>query len=132
MFSSAIAAHKAPHITNNLLPAVVPQYASEGGLYQMDKLPDFVSYMTVRMPAVSPTQFKSGDGRHYQASWKANPVMLIYRTDLLKKVGYTSFPHTDSTFLAMLEAVKSRVSILLAWSTSSRSGTSLRASPRRG
>jgi multiple sugar transport system substrate-binding protein len=111
VFASAIAARKTPDITNNLLPAVVPQYASEGGLYQMDKLPDFVSYMTARMPAGSLQQFKSTDGHYYQIPWKANPVMLIYRTDLLKKAGYASFPHTYTTFLAMLKAVKSKTNV---------------------
>ena len=111
VFASAIAAHKTPDITNNLLPAVVPQYSSEGGLYQMDKQSDFVSYMTARMPAGSLGQFKSTDGHYYQVPWKANPVMLIYRTDLLKKAGYTSFPRTYSTFLAMLKAVKSKTGV---------------------
>ncbi len=111
VFASAIAAHKTPDITNNLLPAVVPQYASEGGLYQMDRLPDFVSYMTARMPTGSLQQFKSTDGHYYQVPWKANPVMLIYRSDLLKKAGYASFPRTYSTFLAMLKAVKSKTGV---------------------
>ncbi len=111
IFAAAIAAHKTPDFTNNLLPAVVPQYSSEGGLYQMDKLPDFVSYMTARMPAGSLQQFKSTNGHYYQVPWKANPVMMIYRTDLLAKAGYTSFPRTYSTFLAMLKAVKSKTGV---------------------
>lgn len=111
VFASAIAAHKTPDMTNNLLPAVAPQYSGEGGLYQMDKQSDFVSYMTARMPAGSLQQFKSSDGHYYQVPWKANPVMMIYRTDLLKKAGYSSFPRTYSTFLAMLKAVKSKTGV---------------------
>ena len=106
VFASAIAAHKTPCITNNLLPAVVPQYSSEGGLYQMDKLSDFVSYMTARMPKNTLQQFKSSDGHYYQVPWKANPVMFIYRTDVLKKAGVSSFPRTYSTFLSTLKAIK--------------------------
>jgi multiple sugar transport system substrate-binding protein len=50
VLAAAIAAHKTPDITNNLLPAVVPQYSGQGGLYQLDKLPDCVSYVKARMP----------------------------------------------------------------------------------
>lgn len=111
VFAAAIAAHKTPDITNNLLPAVVPQYSSAGGLYQLDKLPDFVSYMHARMPAGTLEQYKSSDGHYYQAPWKANPVMIIYRPDLLKKAGITSFPHTYSTFLTALKALKSKTNV---------------------
>jgi multiple sugar transport system substrate-binding protein len=111
VFASAIAAHKTPDITNNLLPAVVPQYSTNGGLYQLDKLPDFVSYMTARMPAGTLTQFRSADGHYYQVPWKANPVMIIYRADLLKQAGYSSFPTTYSSFLAMLKAVKAKTGV---------------------
>ncbi len=108
VFASAIAAHKTPDITNNLLPAVVPQYSSEGGLYQMDKQSDFVSYMTNRMPSGTLQQFKSSDGHYYQIPWKANPVMFTYRPDILKKAGISSFPRTYSTFLSALKAIKSK------------------------
>jgi multiple sugar transport system substrate-binding protein len=111
VYAAAIAAHKTPDITNNLLPAVVPQYSSEGGLYQMDKLPDFISYMTARMPKGTLDQFKSGDGHYYQIPWKANPVMFIYRTDLFKKAGITSFPRTYSQFLAALQALKNKTNV---------------------
>ncbi len=111
VFDAAVAAHRTPDITNNLLPAVVPQYASEGGLYELDKLPDFVSYMTARMPTGTLQQFKSNDGHYYQVPWKANPVMIIYRPDLLKKAGIPSFPRTYSAFITALKAIKSKTGV---------------------
>src|ERR671926_1348008 len=111
VFLAAIAAHKTPDITNNLLPAVVPQYSSQGGLYQLDKLPDFISYMHARMPAGTLEQYRSNDGQYYQVPWKANPVMIIYRPDLLKKAGISSFPRTYSTFMSALKAIKTKTHI---------------------
>ncbi|HKC73199.1 MAG TPA: extracellular solute-binding protein [Chloroflexota bacterium] len=111
VFLAAIAAHKTPDITNNLLPAVVPQYSSEGGLYQLDKLPDFISYMHARMPTGTLEQYRSNDGHYYQVPWKANPVMIIYRPDLLKKAGISSFPRTYSTLMSALKAIKAKTHI---------------------
>ena len=115
VLAAAIAAHKTPDITNNLLPAVVPQYSGQGGLYQLDKLPDFVSYMTARMPQGMLEQYGSSDGHYYQVPWKGNPVMIVYRPDLLRKAGITSFPRTYSSFLKALEAIKSRTGVTPIW-----------------
>ncbi len=108
VFDAAVAAHKTPDITNNLLPAIVPQLASEGGLYPLDTLPDFISYMQARMPTGSLQQFRSLDGHYYQVPWKANPVMIIYRPDVLKRAGLRSFPRTYRAFISALKAIKAK------------------------
>jgi multiple sugar transport system substrate-binding protein len=111
VFDAAVAAHKTPDITNNLLPAIVPQFAQEGGLYPLDTLPDFLSYMKARMPPGTLEKFQSRDGHYYQVPWKANPVMIIYRPDLLKKAGIRSFPRTYSAFMHALRAIKQKTGV---------------------
>jgi len=63
------------------------------------------------MPKGMLEQYRSSDGHYYQVPWKGNPVMLVYRPDLLKKAGIASFPRTYGSFLKALQAIKSQTGV---------------------
>ena len=86
VIGAAITAGNAPCIVFNTAPAAVPQFQKQGGLVPLENFKGAVAYLKARSGATL-DQYVSADGKHYQIPWKANPVMVFYDKDLLKKAG---------------------------------------------
>ncbi|MEO6510430.1 MAG: extracellular solute-binding protein [Nocardioides sp.] len=86
VIGAAITAGNAPCLVFNTSPAAVPQFEKQGGLVPLDSFPDGKEYVESRTGDAA-TQYQSPDGKYYQLPWKANPVMIFYNKDLLKKAG---------------------------------------------
>jgi multiple sugar transport system substrate-binding protein len=86
VIGAAITAGNAPCLVFNTAPAAVPQFEKQGGLVPLDSFPDGKDYIESRTGDAA-TQYQSPDGKYYQLPWKANPVMIFYNKDLLKKAG---------------------------------------------
>ena len=52
----------------------------------LDSFPDGKEYIEERTGDAA-EQYQSPDGKYYQIPWKANPVMIFYNKDLMKKAG---------------------------------------------
>jgi len=97
---AAIASQTTPDIYANVFPGVMQDLIDAGSVIQLDEYPDFLSTMHERMPAEVLEQYRSADGRYYQVPWKANPVMVLYNTRMLREAGVLILPTTYSEFLA--------------------------------
>jgi multiple sugar transport system substrate-binding protein len=86
VIGAAITAGNAPCLVFNTAPAAVPQFEKQGGLVPLDSFPDGKDYIESRTGDAA-AQYQSPDGKYYQLPWKANPVMIFYNKDLLKKAG---------------------------------------------
>ena len=86
VIGAAITAGNAPCLVFNTSPAAVPQFQKQGGLVALDSFPDGKEYVEERTGAAA-EQYQSPDGQYYQLPWKANPVMIFYNKDLMKKAG---------------------------------------------
>ena len=86
VIGAAITAGNAPCLVFNTSPAAVPQFQKQGGLVALDSFPDGKEYIESRTGDAA-EQYQSPDGQYYQIPWKANPVMIFYNKDLLKKAG---------------------------------------------
>jgi multiple sugar transport system substrate-binding protein len=86
VIGAAITAGNAPCLVFNTAPAAVPQFEKQGGLVPLDSFADGKEYIESRTGDAA-TQYQSPDGKYYQLPWKANPVMIFYNKDLLKKAG---------------------------------------------
>jgi multiple sugar transport system substrate-binding protein len=86
VIGAAITAGNAPCLVFNTSPAAVPQFQKQGGLVALDSFPDGKEYVEART-GDSAEQYQSADGQYYQLPWKANPVMIFYNKDLMKKAG---------------------------------------------
>jgi multiple sugar transport system substrate-binding protein len=86
VIGAAITAGNAPCLVFNTAPAAVPQFEKQGGLVPLDSFADGKDYIESRTGDAA-TQYQSPDGKYYQLPWKANPVMIFYNKDLLKKAG---------------------------------------------
>ena len=86
VIGAAITAGNAPCLVFNTSPAAVPQFQKQGGLVALDSFPDGKEYVEERTGEAA-EQYKSPDGKYYQIPWKANPVMIFYNKDMMKKAG---------------------------------------------
>ena len=86
VIGAAITAGNAPCLVFNTSPAAVPQFQKQGGLVALDSFPDGKEYVESRTGDAA-EQYQSPDGQYYQLPWKANPVMIFYNKDLMKKAG---------------------------------------------
>jgi multiple sugar transport system substrate-binding protein len=86
VIGAAITAGNAPCLVFNTSPAAVPQFQKQGGLVPLDSFPDGKEYVEERTGEAA-EQYQSPDGQYYQIPWKANPVMIFYNKDLMKKAG---------------------------------------------
>jgi multiple sugar transport system substrate-binding protein len=86
VIGAAITAGNAPCLVFNTSPAAVPQFEKQGGLVPLDSFPDGKEYVESRTGDAA-EQYQSPDGQYYQLPWKANPVMIFYNKDLMKKAG---------------------------------------------
>ena len=86
VIGAAITAGNAPCLVWNTSPAAVPQFQKQGGLVALDDFPGGTEYVETRT-GDGAEQYKSPDGKYYQLPWKANPVMIFYNKDLMKKAG---------------------------------------------
>lgn len=86
VIGAAITAGNAPCLVFNTSPAAVPQFQKQGGLVALDSFPDGKEYVEERTGDAA-EQYQSSEGQYYQLPWKANPVMIFYNKDLMKKAG---------------------------------------------
>ena len=86
VIGAAITAGNAPCLVFNTSPAAIPQFQKQGGLVPLDSFPDGKEYIESRSGDTA-EQYQSPDGQYYQLPWKANPVMIFYNKDLMKKAG---------------------------------------------
>jgi multiple sugar transport system substrate-binding protein len=105
VIGAAITAGTAPCLVFNTAPAAVGQFQRQGGLVNLSKFSDGVSYIEGRSGGVA-QQYKASDGGYYQLPWKSNPVMIFYNKDLFKKAGLDAANPKLSTYADFLAAAK--------------------------
>ena len=118
VIGAAITAGNAPCLVFNTSPAAVPQFQKQGGLVALDEFDGGADYVEERSGDVA-EQYQSPDGKYYQIPWKANPVMIFYNKDLMKKAGVDPEDPPLATFDEFLETsrkiVKSNAAQAAIW-----------------
>ena len=109
VIGAAITAGNAACIVFNTAPAAVPQFQKQGGLVPLENFKGAVAYLKARSGATL-DQYVSADGKHYQIPWKANPVMVFYDKDLLKKAGISTTNPPLATYAQFLATSRKIVS----------------------
>ncbi len=97
---AAIASNTTPDIYASVFPGALQDLLDARSVVQLDEYPNFFDVMHERMPPELLEQYRSFDGHYYQVPWKANPVMVLYNTRMLREAGVPTLPATYSEFLA--------------------------------
>ncbi len=96
---AAIAGKTTPDICSNMWPGAIDDFTSSGGLVRLDQFPDFLDYITARVPEDLLESFRSPDGHFYQVPWKTNPTMMMYNVKIFRRAGIKEPPKTYSEYL---------------------------------
>ena len=96
---AAIAAGTTPDICSNMWPGAMDDFIASGGLVRLDQYPDFIDYISERVPADLLETFRAMDGHFYQIPWKTNPIMVVYNKNIFRDAGVDIIPQTYSEFL---------------------------------
>lgn len=96
---AAIAAGTTPDICSNMWPGAMDDFIASGGLVRLDQYPDFLEFISKRVPADLLETFRAPDGHFYQIPWKSNPIMIIYNKGLFRDAGVAKVPRTYTEFL---------------------------------
>jgi len=102
---AAIAGKTTPDICSNMWPGAMDDFTSSGGLVRLDQFPDFMDYLTERVPTDLLETFRAPDGHYYQIPWKTNPIMVMYNKRMFRKAGIQRPPRTYSEYLAAAKAI---------------------------
>jgi multiple sugar transport system substrate-binding protein len=97
---AAVASGTTPDIYASVFPGALQDLLDARAVVRLDAFPDFPDVLRARMGAQLPEQYRSPDGHFYQVPWKANPIMMLYNTGLLREAGVTELPTTYAEFLA--------------------------------
>jgi multiple sugar transport system substrate-binding protein len=96
---AAIAGGTTPDICSNMWPGAMDDFTSSGGLVKLNSFPDFMDYITARVPIDLLESFKAPDGHFYQIPWKTNPTMILYNVKMFKDAGVNPPLKTYSEYL---------------------------------
>ncbi len=96
---AAIAAGTTPDVCSNMWPGAMDDFIASGGLVSLDQFPDFVDYISGRVPADLLETFRAVDGHFYQIPWKTNPIMIIYNKNIFRDAGVDFIPRTYSEYI---------------------------------
>lgn len=97
---AAVASNTTPDVYANTFPGALADLLDAKAVVQLDVYQDFYDVMRERMSPELLEQYVSADGHYYQLPWKANPVMVLYNTGMLRDAGVSSLPTTYSEFLS--------------------------------
>ncbi|MCD6205560.1 MAG: extracellular solute-binding protein [Candidatus Marinimicrobia bacterium] len=96
---AAIAAGTTPDICSNIWPGAMDDFIATGGLVCLDKFPDYMEYISARVPADLLETFRAPDGHFYQIPWKTNPIMIVYNKNIFRDAGVDIIPRTYSEYI---------------------------------
>jgi multiple sugar transport system substrate-binding protein len=102
---AAIAGKTTPDICSNMWPGAMDDFTAAGGLVQLDQFPEFLTYITNRIPLALLESFQAPDGHYYQIPWKTNPIMVMYNVGLFREAGIEKMPRTYSEYLAAAKLI---------------------------
>ncbi len=103
---AAVVGKTTPDIYSNMWQGDVEDYARAGVLVALDTLKGFKNFIYSRCDSAVVKEVTSTDGHIYQIPWKINPIMLIYNSNIIKKLGLGGPPKDYSQFDSASEKFK--------------------------
>lgn len=96
---AAVVGQTTPDIYSNMWQGDVEIYAQAKKLIALDTLPGFLSFLQQRCDSTAIAEVTSSDGHIYQIPWKINPIMMVYNTKHIRRIGFERPPANYSEYL---------------------------------
>lgn len=112
---AAIAGGNAPTISENINRGFAAQLSNSKALVALDELPQFKEIVESRNMAETIAPWEFADGHQYVLPIYSNPMLIGWRTDLLKEIGYNEPPQTYSEVLEATKKLKQKYPDKFMW-----------------
>ncbi|WP_195576285.1 extracellular solute-binding protein [Paenibacillus sp. 1001270B_150601_E10] len=112
---AAIAGGNAPTISENINRGFAAQLSNSKALVALDELPQFKEIVDARNMTETIKPWEFADGHQYVLPIYSNPMLIGWRTDILKEIGYNEPPKTYSEVLDAAKKLKAKYPDKFMW-----------------
>ncbi|NWL88509.1 sugar ABC transporter substrate-binding protein [Paenibacillus sp. 79R4] len=112
---AAIAGGNAPTISENINRGFAAQLSNSKALVALEELPQFKEIIEKRNMAETIKPWEFADGHQYVLPIYSNPMLIGWRTDILKEIGYNEPPKTYSEVLDAAKKLKAKYPDKFMW-----------------
>ena len=99
---AAIAGGNAPTVAENINRGFAAQLSNSKALLPLDELPQFEEMVKSRNMTETIAPWEFADGHQYVLPIYSNPMLIGWRTDFLKEIGYNEPPKRTAKFWRQL------------------------------
>ena len=112
---AALAGGTGPTASENIFTGFSGQLISDQAIIPLDQMPGWNDLIKARHMNQSITGWKYGDGHTYVLPIYTNAVLVAWRMDILKQLGYDKPPQTYSQVLALGDKLKQKFPDKFVW-----------------
>ncbi|MHA2857668.1 ABC transporter substrate-binding protein [Paenibacillus lautus] len=112
---AAIAGGNAPTVAENINRGFAAQLSNSKALVALDELPQFKEMVESRNMTETIAPWEFADGHQYVLPIYSNPMLIGWRTDFLKEIGYNEPPQTYSEVLEATTKLKAKYPDKYMW-----------------
>ncbi|MGZ9583642.1 ABC transporter substrate-binding protein [Paenibacillus marinisediminis] len=112
---AAIASGNAPTISENINRGFAAQLANSKALVPLEEMPQFKDIVDSRHMTETIKPWKFSDGHQYLLPIYSNPMLIGWRLDILKELGYNEPPKTYSEVLDVAKKLKAKYPDKFVW-----------------
>ncbi len=115
---SALAGGTAPTASENIFTGFASQLVNDQAIVPLDQMPGWNDIISTSHMNQTIQGWKFGDNHTYVLPLYTNAVLVAWRSDLLKQLGYDQPPRTYSQFLALGQKLKQKFPNKFIWADS--------------
>ena len=115
---AAIAGGAAPTASENIFTGFAGQLVGDQAVVPLDQMPGWNDLITARHMDQTIAGWKFADSHTYVLPIYTNSILLAWRMDILKQIGYDKPPQTYSQIIAMGEKLKQKFPDKFVWANS--------------
>ncbi|GCE22267.1 extracellular solute-binding protein [Dictyobacter kobayashii] len=112
---AALAGNTAPTSSEGIFTGFGSQLSQSQALVPLDQMPGWDNVLKARHMENTIQGWKFSDGHSYILPMYSNAIMVAWRMDILKQLGYSQPPHTYSEVLALGQKLKAKFPDKYVW-----------------
>jgi multiple sugar transport system substrate-binding protein len=116
---SALAGGTAPTASENIFTGFGSQLVNDHAIVALDEMPGWNDVISARHMQQTIQGWKFNDGHHYVLPIYTNAILVAWRSDILKQIGYDKPPQTYSQIIDMGKKLKQKFPNKFVWADSS-------------
>jgi len=112
---AALAGNTAPTASENIFTGFASQLSQSQALVPLDQMPGFNQVIQARNMQKTMANWKFSDGHSYVIPMYSNPMLVGWRMDILRQIGYNQPPRTYSQVIAMGKKLQAKFPKKFVW-----------------